>query len=560
MEPSSTSTPTVHLTFDRKVSSRRREVVHLDDKILALKHQRNSLIPVGHLPPEILATVFAIYVANPPQKYILRSYWWLTILHVCSRWRQIVLTCPRLWTSIDPGDPELVATVLQLSKGLPLTIQLWSDMDHCDAFKLYELVLPHLSRFRAAYMQITPEVVNLLKSETVKLEAPLLESLGMALESNLGDFSDMSLPRLQTLNVVSGTRDILQSLLRPTLTDLALTDHPTQPRELVDLFASLPSLQKLRIRHCARNGLEDPGLFVPPTRTVHLSQLKALWMDEEEGRDAAHAYLLDRFTLPDTAKFRFFGSEIFALDDTAMVLESLRSKSHLRSGAMMCPRTICISGMPALQICLFTDRQPLDCLDWSASRVWIQLNPEGMLLKDQVVRFLCGSVDLSEVITLHVEAFSFGLWSAFAAMAKLEELVLMGDALDHNFAMAMSEARMFAGNMGFLFPSLKVLKLRRMKMKLHPTRHYVNDKLEYLVSMLLARAANGLRLQRLAFVSPYNIRDADYEMLASSGGAEEIVKGTPIGESWSECSSVSFNVVYEGEDEDGNPNGVDLDQ
>src|SRR5882672_6382746 len=65
--------------------------------ILSILTRRNMLIPISILPAEILARIFHFSVAGAS---FLRSNrpGWVSVTHVCRRWRQIALDDSTLWT------------------------------------------------------------------------------------------------------------------------------------------------------------------------------------------------------------------------------------------------------------------------------------------------------------------------------------------------------------------------------------------------------------------------------------------------------------------------------
>ncbi|KAI0041445.1 hypothetical protein FA95DRAFT_1477606, partial [Auriscalpium vulgare] len=80
----------------------------LDDKAmsvarLALRQQRNSLLPVGRLPTELLRIIFAFSSETDrawTEEGPTTKIGWLTVTHVCQRWRYVALEHPGLWTHI----------------------------------------------------------------------------------------------------------------------------------------------------------------------------------------------------------------------------------------------------------------------------------------------------------------------------------------------------------------------------------------------------------------------------------------------------------------------------
>ncbi|KAF9477336.1 hypothetical protein BDN70DRAFT_922681 [Pholiota conissans] len=79
--------------------------------LLALKTQHNSLIHVAMLPPEILYNIFAWVRHSDRQDYddeagIIRAKpsgiaWIRKVTHTCSRWRNVALNSPELWSCLS---------------------------------------------------------------------------------------------------------------------------------------------------------------------------------------------------------------------------------------------------------------------------------------------------------------------------------------------------------------------------------------------------------------------------------------------------------------------------
>ncbi|VDB92217.1 unnamed protein product [Peniophora sp. CBMAI 1063] len=94
----------------------------IDDELEALRtiaadfrSQRNALSSVGALPAEILSRIFALHaLQQPPGEPLWENddsedppslsqmeLGWITVTHVCRRWRNVALTDPSLWTRIS---------------------------------------------------------------------------------------------------------------------------------------------------------------------------------------------------------------------------------------------------------------------------------------------------------------------------------------------------------------------------------------------------------------------------------------------------------------------------
>ena len=93
----------------------------IDDELEALKvvaadfrTQRNALSSIGSLPAEILSRIFALHALHQPPGEVLwetddseeppslsqLELGWITVTHVCRRWRNVALANPSLWARI----------------------------------------------------------------------------------------------------------------------------------------------------------------------------------------------------------------------------------------------------------------------------------------------------------------------------------------------------------------------------------------------------------------------------------------------------------------------------
>ena len=71
--------------------------------MFAARVRRNGSSPTGALPPEVLARIFELLSEGQIyDSYSKKDWRFTTVSSVCSRWRQIALTTPSLWTHLDP--------------------------------------------------------------------------------------------------------------------------------------------------------------------------------------------------------------------------------------------------------------------------------------------------------------------------------------------------------------------------------------------------------------------------------------------------------------------------
>ncbi|KAJ3550064.1 hypothetical protein NM688_g5112 [Phlebia brevispora] len=533
----------------RDIAAHHQAIDWLQWDILGLKYHLNATTTIARLPAEVLSEVFAAYVASPPlrknttRKEDLAPFWWMKLLHVCRAWRQVAVSCPQLWTTIYPTRSEVVQGWLTLSRTLPLDVRFEDGMTKPNSIEMYGIILAQIARIRYASLGINSDIAKLLNSGELKLDAPLLEDLHIHLAQPLTEvpaFKTMTIPQLRSLTLVSGTKGVLTSLIRPSLTSLTLASYRASPAEFIDILASLPQLKRLNFEDVGVDPAPLASNHPPPSREVTLSQLQVLSMAERSGTGGAHAYLLSHLRIPDSAKLRFTARSPRYYSDFARILPSLRAKMLTSSGSKMHPRAIRVSSAIAFRISLWEDQQSLEDVDWQKTEEDCKLILELTNIETNVVihiiENLLRETDLTDVTTMHAEYVHIkpSVWDAsFAGMRKLEELGVAAETFDDGFMEVFTRSDTAED---CLFPSLKVLKISGAEMKRHPTRRSLQDRLSGLMLALKWRKEMGSCLEQLIFSSPSNMTDKDYETLIRENVAKVVVKAEAFEEPRNERS------------------------
>ncbi|VDB93543.1 unnamed protein product [Peniophora sp. CBMAI 1063] len=95
----------------------------------ALNERRNELALPALLPPEVLALIFnwlaAIYPMSlqAPGTSRRTSLGWVTVSHVCRRWRSVILDQPSLWAHLTPDGQQPWKTFLDRAKEVALFVK-----------------------------------------------------------------------------------------------------------------------------------------------------------------------------------------------------------------------------------------------------------------------------------------------------------------------------------------------------------------------------------------------------------------------------------------------------
>ena len=81
----------------------------------------NEGTPTYRLPPEILTKILYLAVDHDSEEHAEQI---IPLTHVCRYWRTLLLSYPRMWSTLrmKPGNPSLISEWLARSQNLPLTV------------------------------------------------------------------------------------------------------------------------------------------------------------------------------------------------------------------------------------------------------------------------------------------------------------------------------------------------------------------------------------------------------------------------------------------------------
>ncbi|KAJ7498510.1 hypothetical protein FB451DRAFT_1202140 [Mycena latifolia] len=313
--------------------SRQKQILDgLKTQLESLRHQLDSVVyPVLTLPLEITSEIFVHCLpterewdcVNPKEAPLL-------LAHVCSAWRQITLSTPALWTTLDidaiglhSSFSPILNSWLARARQCPLSVKIAGILSQIDKFDGFlETFRRHAGRMQSLEFKITLDTFD--RMDTPPLEFPLLQNLSIRLFDEdedldggeihravwrflLGEVSPSSitLPWEQLTKFTGELFTIAQCLealrLMPNLVECHFAVYESEPREDSDTILSHPKLESL---------------------TLYASV-------SDMGGEAQSAEILEFLTLPALQVLHILGIEDF--DEVELDLFLTRSSPPLRT-------------------------------------------------------------------------------------------------------------------------------------------------------------------------------------------------------------------------------------
>ncbi|KAI0044450.1 hypothetical protein FA95DRAFT_1597377 [Auriscalpium vulgare] len=238
-----------HAIDDEAMSAARR----------ALRLQRNSLLPVARLPPEILRSIFTFCSdIDHPRIEGWRStcIGWLTVTQICRRWRSVALEHPGLWTHVYSSlGPVWADVFVERALGMPLAVHFPRDPPESPFSPDWQLRFLAKNMSRTAYLDVDAKFSSYSGSNAFTTDAPLLHTLKLTANwmSLPDDFLGGHAPVLRDFHFHFSTDTIAVPLTLPIFARLtSLYVHSTyDPEEypfedlLIDLLDGLEVLHEL---------------------------------------------------------------------------------------------------------------------------------------------------------------------------------------------------------------------------------------------------------------------------------------------------------------------------
>ncbi|EIW84707.1 hypothetical protein CONPUDRAFT_162061 [Coniophora puteana RWD-64-598 SS2] len=236
--------------------------------------QRNTLVPIYRLPPELLVEIFAYLTPlfTVDQRNILN------VSHVCPLWREVAVSCPTLWSAIKlrvghhtRGSADLFRIMAERAEGLAVTFCLDSSSFTVNHSDLIREMCRHAGRMRQLDMQFNHLSVEQFQKtfDCFLSEFPALEEFSLHVTTDETIF----LPTDFLVNAAMLRRLRLQKCAPPW--GSAIFKRLTQ-LELHDLYDISPTVEDLWSLIRSTSSLE---VLILDDALSQLTPLPPFWND-----------------------------------------------------------------------------------------------------------------------------------------------------------------------------------------------------------------------------------------------------------------------------------------
>ncbi|KAF9480802.1 hypothetical protein BDN70DRAFT_877119 [Pholiota conissans] len=280
----------------------------VDDAVLRLKSQRNSLSPICRIPDEILSEIYLLAKGSAycGEDYLKDPFGWVRrFTHVCRHLRYFALNSPHLWSK-GPWplhNLEFLQEMLRRSNNIPLTIKVNLALSRNRTSGL-KVLLEHNRRIKhlAVYMSLR----DWEDLDVFPMLAPQLEHLSLSCRdarySPIFALDDVFLtPTLRhlSLNGFSVNWDSQSPLGRGliSLTLRRLSDPLPTWNQIYNALHEMPNLEVLDLQDAFQAEEASSSWDLP---ALNLHSLRKLVIGKCSVRDVE--YFLSRVTFPSTAK------------------------------------------------------------------------------------------------------------------------------------------------------------------------------------------------------------------------------------------------------------------
>lgn len=283
--------------------------------------------PISRIPNELLCEIF-LYMRSACGLYLedlaedprvagsrivddlLALWWphrWIIVSHICRQWRNVAISCPRLWSQIIvTANDDRITAFLQRSQRFPLAFSK-SIIAGTPMSQYVDILNAYLDRTISISCLIVGRGSSELATTVDGVELPL-QSIHMSANVPM-DFipviSSAEFPRLRRVDLQAVSYIAVRNLLRPTLTHLTLLGLSAPPSmdTWLTLLCNMPALEELDL-NAAIAPHDGSVVTMPPSKQARLENLQSLKVLDYhgDGRYAvAYGNLARNLVFPSTA-------------------------------------------------------------------------------------------------------------------------------------------------------------------------------------------------------------------------------------------------------------------
>ncbi|KAJ7359347.1 hypothetical protein DFH08DRAFT_769263 [Mycena albidolilacea] len=348
------------------------------------------------LPTEILADIFVKCLPTPSES----EYSWISVVDgfhtlspshapllvssVCRRWREVALSTPRLWLSLDLHRKKhrkdtdrtgVLSSVLARSFPHPLSFDMHRS---CHAGDVKEIIR-HCERWGAVEFLLPENDPHVF--DEVRGRLPRLEKFCLNLEYQTPHVvqSFAEAPQLKNLSLLSGNLE-LGSVVLPWHQLTHLTCEDFTDVECVDMLRQCPALVECHLIGYDNDRSMDSIISFPPIVHDHLTCLKI--------HGTSHMDLIRLLKLPCLRVLKF-SFQHFASDSDDGILVSFLTRSRCR--------------LERIWLWNATDLSLLRCVPFLTSLVTLEICSHNVFLTDNLLRSLSDRAVLPKLQKLDID-------------------------------------------------------------------------------------------------------------------------------------------------------------
>ncbi|KAI0301959.1 hypothetical protein B0F90DRAFT_270533 [Multifurca ochricompacta] len=251
-----------------------QQLVEAEARVMKLRQRKNGRALISRLPVEILIQIFSYHPASDRHPHVRHRAPppWLTVTHVCQRWRNAAISCPFLWVDIISTNIRWAEEMLKRSRDVPIHITVddgGNTQRPCEVGTAH-LLFSKIYRAQSLVMTCVHEIFACMPVLFEAEGAPLLQELFLTNfhPSDSLDLVARSLfngrtPNLQLLSLyrcrILWSSPLLQSDLIYLSISHILPDHRPHMQQVLEVLKRFTRLECLQLDEALPIHISSPN-------------------------------------------------------------------------------------------------------------------------------------------------------------------------------------------------------------------------------------------------------------------------------------------------------------